>query len=271
MGLHPISLIIGNNYLYCASGTVIIFVMAKDNFSKHAADYASFRPTYSQELIDFVVSKVSIKGMALDVATGNGQVAIRLSKHFNKVHAIDLSSEQILQAKPRQNIKYHVALAENTPFEDQTFDLITVAQALHWFKFDDFFREMNRIAKKGAILAIWGYGRSHVDLEVDSLFNDFNLNLLGAYWDPERDFIETEYSDIKMPFIPFESPYFSITVNWTLEQYIKYIQTWSAVKHYMAEHSEDPTLILYNEFSKIWPVNEVRTISFPIFMHIGEL
>jgi len=245
--------------------------MAKDNFSAHAADYALFRPAYPQNLIDFIVDKAAMKGTALDVATGNGQVAVKLANHFDKVYAIDLSGEQINHAQKINNIYYSVSTAEKTPFADNSFDLITVAQALHWFKFDRFFTEMKRIASKEAILAIWGYGRSHVEQRIDALFDKFHLSFLKNYWDPERDHIENMYKDIPFPFKSQPTPRFYIDLLWTREQYISYIETWSAVKHYIKATKENPIPLLNEQFGKFWDDNEVRKISFPIFMYIGNL
>ncbi len=245
--------------------------MSKDNFSSQAADYALFRPTYPQNLIDFVVDKVSHKGVALDVATGNGQVAYALANKFNKVYAIDLSEGQIEHAKKKNNIIYSVSTAEKTPFADNSFDLITIAQALHWFKFAEFFTEMKRIGHKDALLAAWGYGRSHVDQQIDIIFDEFLLNFLDAYWDPERNHIDNEYADIQFPFSSLSTPKFIIELEWTCKQYISYIQTWSAVKHYINATSKDPIPLLSRHFAESWLSDEVRKVVFPIFMYLGKL
>jgi hypothetical protein len=50
--------------------------MPKDLFSNHASLYSKFRPSYPQELYDYVLSFVENRNKAWDCATGNGQVAV---------------------------------------------------------------------------------------------------------------------------------------------------------------------------------------------------
>lgn len=108
----------------------------KDNFSKQAVDYSKFRPQYPEEMIEYILSFVNNKSSALDVATGNGQVAHKLSAHFEKVSATDISQKQLDNAIQADNIIYSKESAEKTSFQNHQFDLIVVAQAVHWFDFE---------------------------------------------------------------------------------------------------------------------------------------
>src|ERR1700730_1023241 len=99
--------------------------MPKDLFSQHAPDYAKFRPTYPADLVEYIVSFVEKKETAWDCATGNGQAAVLLAKHFQQVFATDLSEGQIAAAQQLPNINYSVASAESTSFAADSFDLIT--------------------------------------------------------------------------------------------------------------------------------------------------
>src|SRR5680860_585604 len=103
----------------------------KDNFSIASDKYARFRPVYPKELYDYLVSLVPDRKKAWDCGTGNGQVARELANFFDQVFASDISKEQIKNAPPNGKIIYLVQKAENTSFPDNTFDLITVAQAIH--------------------------------------------------------------------------------------------------------------------------------------------
>ncbi|MES1225625.1 MAG: methyltransferase domain-containing protein [Bacteroidota bacterium] len=105
--------------------------MAKDLFSVQSADYAKYRPNYPVELIEYILGFVIEKKLAWDCATGNGQAAILLSNYFEKVIATDLSENQLLQAVPKENISYSISRAGETAFADNSFDLITIAQAYH--------------------------------------------------------------------------------------------------------------------------------------------
>ena len=59
--------------------------MPKDRFSEQAENYALYRPVYPEELFTYIISFVKVKEIAWDCATGNGQSAVSLSRHFKKV------------------------------------------------------------------------------------------------------------------------------------------------------------------------------------------
>src|SRR5437879_2833438 len=107
----------------------------KDNFSKRSHLYARFRPTYPRQLFEFLISLVPERQAAWDCGTGNGQVAAVLAGYFDKVYATDISENQIKHAVEKPNVVYKIEAAEQTSFPDELFDLITVAQAVHWFDF----------------------------------------------------------------------------------------------------------------------------------------
>ncbi len=103
----------------------------KDNFSIQADVYAKYRPDYPKELFDFILSHIHSKGIAWDCATGNGQTAKELAKHFEKVYATDISQKQLDNAEQASNIFYSIQAAEQTNFPANSFDLVSVSQALH--------------------------------------------------------------------------------------------------------------------------------------------
>src|SRR4030095_11116914 len=140
----------------------------KDNFATQSDQYVKFRPTYPDELYQFLLPLVKTKDAAWDCGTGNGQVAQELSKHFKKVYATDISEKQIKNAIQRENIFYKVESAERTSFPDKSFDLITVAQAIHWFDFGAFYKEVERTIKPNGVLAVIGYGLLSIDEDTDT-------------------------------------------------------------------------------------------------------
>lgn len=113
----------------------------KDNFSNESDKYAKYRPTYPVEFFDYLSSIILKKQNAWDCGTGNGQIAFELSKFFDNVFATDISQSQLNNALQANNISYSVQAAEKTDFENQMFDLIIVAQAIHWFDFEQFFQK----------------------------------------------------------------------------------------------------------------------------------
>jgi ubiquinone/menaquinone biosynthesis C-methylase UbiE len=241
--------------------------MSKDLFSSHASQYAAFRPTYPKELYQYLFSQVKNFDSAWDVGTGNGQVARDLSKQFKQVFATDISDKQIENATQLENIFYSVA-GETTLFKDQTFDLICVAQAIHWFDREKFYAEVKRVAKQNALLAIWGYGLLNITDEIDPLIKDFYKNIVGPYWDKERRLIDEEYQTISFPFHEINTPSFSFSFQWGLEELHGYLTTWSAVQKFMKANSFNPTNELIEKIKPLWHSDKM-SISFPLFMRVG--
>jgi SAM-dependent methyltransferase len=244
----------------------------KDYFSgqAHAKLYATFRPVYPENLYSFIFSHLKDRVAAWDCATGNGQVAEYLARHFKQVQATDISQQQISNAHQAHNITYTVAPAEKTSFQDHRFDLITVAQALHWFNTDAFYAEANRVLKPGGLLAVWGYSLCQVNAPIDAIFLDFYHHTVGPYWDSARRLVEEEYRSIPFPFRKIDSPPFHIKTLWTLDQYTGYLSTWSATQKFIQEKGFDPVPSLIPQLARHWARGEQKEVRFPIFLKLGQ-
>lgn len=240
-----------------------------DNFSSNSAQYAQFRPDYPPELYQYLCTRVKNFDCAWDCGTGNGQVALVLAERFKSVNASDLSAAQIEQALPHPRVHYDVCRAELSPYSAQHFDLITVAQALHWFDFDAFYLEVKRVAKPGAVLAVWGYGLLSVNPEIDSLIHHFYTTLIGSYWDSERHHVDEGYSQIPFPFSSVETRNFYIQRQWNLEQLCGYLGTWSSVKKYRQQLGQDPVEVLQLQLNELWEHSTMYDIQFPVFLKSG--
>ena len=243
----------------------------KDLFSGHAHLYAAFRPTYPDELFDYIFTLVQNRTLAWDCATGNGQVALRLARDFDRVFASDISAQQIQNAFAAPNIAYSVQAAEKTNYPDRSFDLITVAQALHWIDLQPFYDEVNRVGKKGAVIAVWGYSNisveDHIDEHIRYLYND----LVGKYWDQARRLVESEYTSLPFPFSDVVEPQFKIKTNWTLQHLAGYLQSWSATQAYIRATGKDPVPDVMTKIVPYWGVDKERIVSFPVFTKIGRV
>jgi SAM-dependent methyltransferase len=244
----------------------------KDLFSKQAATYAQFRPTYPTELFDFVLQNVENKQIAWDCATGNGQAAKVLAQHFEQVVATDMSQKQIDNAAQSDNIVYSVAKAKATDFADNTFDLITVAQAVHWFDFDKFYAEARRVAKPNATLAIWGYGIMYFDNEeVDKLIQNFYHNVTGKYWDAERRHLDEGYRTVPFPFEAIETPNFEMTFNWHRYELEGFLNSWSSIQHFIKANGYNPISDLMLDIDAVWDEFNRESVHFPVFMKMGKI
>jgi SAM-dependent methyltransferase len=245
--------------------------MKKDYFSGHSKLYATFRPSYPEALYKFLFQNLQSFEAAWDCGTGNGQVAKILAGKFQKVYATDISSQQLENAHKADNILYTVASAEKSELNTRSIDLITVAQAFHWFDAEAFYNEVKRVAKPGAILAIWGYNVLKISPEVDDIITDFYLNTTGPYWDERRKLIDLEYTSIPFPFEELTFPKIDMEMEWSLEHLTGYLTTWSATQKFIKINGFDPVVEVREKLKPFWSSGEIKKARFPLFGKIGSV
>jgi ubiquinone/menaquinone biosynthesis C-methylase UbiE len=242
----------------------------KDLFSEQAAEYAKYRPSYPAELFEYIYSFITDNKAAWDCATGNGQAAIHLAKHFDQVIASDISASQLSLAPSAPNIQYVTCPAENTPFPSHYFDLITVAQAYHWFNWEAFRKEVARVGKPNAVVAVWMYDiMTSEDQELNDLILHFYHNVVGPYWDAERKLVEEHYETIPFPYEPLLSREFSILKQFSREELIGFFTSWSASQKYLKVNSHAATDVIKEQLESLWPKDEVRTFIYPVYLKLG--
>ncbi len=241
----------------------------KDRVSNHAKQYAAFRPTYPKALYDFIFTHVKKFDTAWDAGTGNGQVARDLSLRFKKVVATDISAKQLTNAYQADNVFYSVA-GEVTTLPDRHVDLITVAQAIHWMDIPKFYKEVNRVANKDALLAVWGYSLLSISPEIDKELTHFYTQVVAPYWDAERKLIDQQYQTIPFPFEEIPTPTINFSFAWTLEELQGYLTTWSAVQKFIQANQIDPVEEFMKRVKSSWCADKMR-ICFPLFLRLGKI
>ncbi|HXU92356.1 MAG TPA: class I SAM-dependent methyltransferase [Gallionella sp.] len=246
----------------------------KDHFSALSADYAAYRPGYPAVLFEYLSGLVAADARVWDCACGSGQASVPLSERFGEVYATDASAEQIAVAIPHSNVHYSVASAENSGLPDRSVDLVTVAQALHWFDLSRFYAEVRRVLKPGGIVAVWSYGVHHVDdTAIDAHMQDFYRNTIGPYWPPERRLVEEGYRTLDFPFAELQVPPMAMEATWTLLQLLGYLRSWSAVGRYEREKGQDPVAAFAAFAAEIAPLwhGETCRINWPLAVRVGRL
>lgn len=243
--------------------------MSKDHFSDRSDAYLTFRPHYPEALFQWIQSQNFSRGRAWDCATGNGQFAQGLIPIFEEVFASDMSEEQIKHALQTDRIKYSKQWASKTDYPNQFFQFVSVAQAIHWFDFEAFYQEVRRITTPDAVLLVCGYEKIRVNEEVDALVETLYNGILSDYWDPERQYIEAQYQTIHFPFTEIETPPFTWRAQWSLQQLLGYLGTWSALKKYIQIHHEDPLEKMQASFEAVWGEDQTKPIEFPIILRVG--
>lgn len=247
------------------------------SFIEHFADkpesYQRFRPDYPEELFTYLMSLVSSSEVAWDCGTGTGQAAIALAKRFKHVIASDINQRQLDVAPKIANVSYHCWPAEKTTIPDASVDLITVAQALHWFNFEEFYQEVKRVSKPGGIIAAWSYSLGNISSTIDPIIRRLYVNILGdKYWPKERKFVEEEYCTIPFPFQRISPPAFVINKVVTLQQLLGYLNTWSGVKEYQKQKQQNPVDKITASLQNAWgDIDQPKIMILPIHLLVGRV
>jgi len=243
----------------------------KDHFSTHASGYARYRPRYPEALFAYLASLCSAHTLAWDCGTGNGQAAHGLAPHFAGIIATDASADQIANAVPHERITYQVAPAAQSPLASGTADLVTVAQALHWFDLDAFYAEAHRVLKPTGVLAVWTYAALQINLEVDAVVHRYYAEIVDRYWPPERRIVEQGYRTIPFPFDEEQPPDITLALEWSLDDLLGYLGTWSATQRFVKMQGTNPLDQIKDALSRAWgtPLEKKQT-RWPLHLRVGR-
>lgn len=242
-----------------------------DYFSAIAADYAKSRPTYPPALFAWLGNQVPHRDLAWDAGAGNGQASLALAEHFRQVIATDISAEQLQAAPACDNISYGVG--ELSGLANVSADLVTVAQALHWFDLDAFYAEVRRVLKPGGVLAVWTYNiltvadQPAINIELNHFYDD----IVGPYWPPDRRHVENGYAELAFPFAQIVTPRFAMQAEWSLDQLLGYLKSWSATARMHKATGVNPVDDLTGSIRQAWGDPAiVRTILWPLTVKAGR-
>jgi SAM-dependent methyltransferase len=244
----------------------------QDHFSGHAAGYAQARPTYPAALFDWIAMQCPRRGRAWDAGCGNGQASIALAAQFEAVFATDPSAEQVAAAPRHPRVTYAVEPAEQCSLPDRSVDLVTVAQALHWFDQARFHAGVARVLRPDGLFAAWSYERCLVTPAIDAVFERLYGPELGAWWPPERRHVEARYTTLPFPYAELATPVFELRCAWTLAQYLAYLRTWSACQRRLKAEGVDAVAGLEDAFATAWgEPDTVRAVRWPLAVRVGRL
>lgn len=246
--------------------------MSKDLFSDQSKAYALYRPQYPKELFDYISSFVPNKKAAWDCATGNGQCAVALAQVFEQVLASDISLNQLKQAPLKANLEYILCPAEQTPFADNSFELITVAQAYHWLNWQKFYAEANRVGKPECVVAVWMYDLlQSEEPAINELIRWFYKEITGPYWDAERRYVDEHYTTVDFRFTPLPTKDFFIQKHLSLESLLGYFSSWSATQNYIKANGVSPVALVTEQLQKVWEHGSKKTFAYPLYLKLGRI
>jgi SAM-dependent methyltransferase len=242
-----------------------------DYFSSVAGDYAASRPRYPEPLFAWLASVAPGCGLAWDAGTGSGQAATALAGHFDHVIATDASAEQIAAARPHARIEYRVAPAERSGLVARSVDLVTAAQALHWFDVAAFNTEAERVLRIGGVLAVWSYALPTLDEPMLDAELARLHDAVRAWWPPERRLVETGYRTVPFPFPELTAPAFDMSADWDLDRFLAYLGTWSAVTRFRHATGTD-LVVAAKALRRAWgAANVLRTVRWPLSLRVGRM
>ncbi|CAM4223881.1 class I SAM-dependent methyltransferase [Bacillus manliponensis] len=153
----------------------------KNEFTNKAKEYAIGRPTYPEEIINKLKELgIGEQSIIADIGAGTGLLTQMLCKLGCSVLAIEPNLDMLNECKrycsTNTNIEYIHAPAERTHLKDHSVDIITIAQAFHWFDKQLCKTEFQRILKKnGYVIILWN------DMQADSEFTQEYINTVYKY------------------------------------------------------------------------------------------
>jgi ubiquinone/menaquinone biosynthesis C-methylase UbiE len=243
------------------------------HFGEKSSEYLQYRPTYPDQLFQYLYGMTEEANLVWDCGTGNGQSAIALSHYFKKVIASDINQPQLDQAIKKDNIHYCCFSAENAALSDSIVDMITVAQALHWLDLEIFYQEVKRVSHQTSFIAAWCYSLGTFQKEVDEIIQKLYADILGdQYWPKERQYIDKKYQTIYFPFQRIQTPTFMMTKHVNLMELIGYLNTWSAIKEYQRLNHSNPIHLVMDDLKESWgdPIKK-QEIGWPIHLLLGRV
>jgi SAM-dependent methyltransferase len=243
----------------------------KDHFSGHAGEYAAYRPSYPDDLFEWLALQTPTHDLAWDVGTGSGQAALGVARHFQIVIASDAAEAQVRAATPHARVTYKVMPAERTDIANGSVDLVAVGQAIHWFDFERFYDEVRRVLKPDGVIAAWTYGRNRITPAVDAIVQRYYSETVGRYWPPGRKFVESQYRTVPFPFHEIKAPSFRMQQHWRLDDMLGYLGTWSATKRYAQAHGKNPIDLVREALTRAWGEDDVRVVEWAFHIRVGRV
>jgi SAM-dependent methyltransferase len=205
-------------------------------FQRVAEGYATRRPYYHPLIMQKIRDRLGLEkpvAHALDVGCGTGLSTVALRLLADRVTGIDGSAEMIAAAQAYNTddrITYRQSPAEQLPFDNGTFELVTVCGAINWIDRARFFPEARRVLKDGGWVIIYDNTITDHVPGCPAYTRWYHEQYLVRYPKPPRD---------ESPFTPSEADAYGFRLvhsedytnelQWPLDQYVEFMLTQSNI------------------------------------------
>lgn len=244
----------------------------KDHFSGVSRGYQAHRPGYPAALFEWLAAVAPARGRAVDLGCGTGQASVALAGYFDEVVALDPSAAQVAEAEAHPRVRYAVAPAEATGLPEGSADLVTAAQAFHWFDHQRLGPELHRLARPGAVFAAFTYDLCRVDPALDAVLGHFYREVVGPWWPPERAHVDAAYRTLPFPWPELAAPALELEERWSLDRLVGYLGTWSAVSAYRRARGQDPRELVAAALAEAWgPPGLERRVTWRLTVRAGRI
>lgn len=246
--------------------------MTRDLFGDRADDYARTRPGYPEALFDHLAGLVANRDLAWDCGAGSGQASRSLAQRFTRVIASDSSLRQLAHGAGGARVLRVAAAAESAPLRESCADLVTVSAALHWFDRPRFYAEVGRVARPGAVVAVWSYYEARIAPAVDAVVMRYAEEVVDTLWAPGFALNRSGYRDLDFPFERLPWPEFHAEASMRFEDLCGFMRTWSASQAWERAHGGDPLATVRDDLARAWgDAERERPVRWPLHGAIGRV
>lgn len=153
-----------------------------NRFSNNIKKYELYRPSYPKEIIEYFNKKIDLKNMIVaDIGAGTGIFTKLLLENGNKVYSIEPNEKMrhtaIKLLSEYEEAEFIDSKAESILLDDNSVNIITVAQAFHWFNTKKALQEFYRIIRdNGYVILLWNdlSYNSNFRNEYESIFKEYS-------------------------------------------------------------------------------------------------
>lgn len=243
-----------------------------------AAGYLSARPQYPPAVYKYVHDYFSEhhagktgETTLVDVGSGPGEATFPQIEYYDHIVGLEPSEPMREAAKAAaakipggDKVVFHAGGDADLDrvVEPASVDIVTSAEAAHWFTYPDFIERVHRVLKPGGTVAIWAYADNILvgypkASEIHFHYN-YDDSTMGPYWEqPGRNKLRDMYSHISFPDDKFtdvkrfvylakettpqetDTP-FLLERHLTLNQFMDYVRTYSAYHSWKEAHPDAP-------------------------------